>query len=98
MHFFQLQLLIIFQERSPLVSAAQYGFIDNIRFLLGLPSIDPTLGNMGFGRIPEFKRNNSPIFVAIYNGKIEAAKYMIQNEIIRNEFEDTIKVCNSSYY
>ena len=73
-------------------AAAKEGNISNIRFLLSVPRINPTLGSIGYDAATELNRNNSPIFLAIYNGKIEAAKEMIQNATIRNEFEDTINV------
>ena len=59
---------------------------------MNIPRIDPTLGYLKFIRASGVKRNISPIFLAIYNGKIEPAKQMVQNDLIRNEFEDTINV------
>jgi len=75
---------------TPLGGAAYSGNIENVKYLLSLPTINPISGGKTY-LTGNNRDNTSPIFLAIYNGKIDTAREMLKNEAVKLEFEDTIK-------
>jgi len=70
------------------------GNLNNVKYLLTLPEIDPIFGECYSYRRAD-GRTRSPIFNAIYSGKTDIVLEMLKNEKVIKEYEDTIKVfCN----
>ena len=80
-------------ESSPLALAAGQANIENVKYLMTIPDMNPTFGG-GFS----WERNISPIFNAVYSGNTAIVTEMLKNEKVTKEFEDTIKVYFSFFF
>ena len=85
-------ILIYFKYyESSLSESAKSGYIKNIQAVLKFPNFDPTDG----GKVSSWSRINkypSPVFVAIYNGKLESTQELLKDERVLKEYEECIKV------